>query len=74
MSKPGPRATTKVKMVLRYLIRTISIGLSQSEHVENRYEHTLYVDADDAGDIDKGCILRQGTISTWQQRLLTGSW
>ena len=45
----------KIKRVLRYLKRTTSTGLTYSEDAENGDELTAYVDADHAGDMDKGC-------------------
>ena len=54
MSKAGPRAIIKMKRVLRYLEGTTSIGLTYSEDAENGDELTAYVDADHAGDMDKG--------------------
>ena len=44
----------KIKRVLRYLKGTTSIGLTHSEDAENGDELTAYVDADHAGDMDKG--------------------
>ena len=44
----------KMKRVLRYLKGTASIGLTYSEDAENGGVLTAYVDADHAGDIDKG--------------------
>ena len=44
----------KTKRVLRYLKGTASIGLTHSEDAENGDELTAYVDADHAGDMDKG--------------------
>ena len=54
MSTPGPKGMTKMKRVLRYLKGTISIGPTYSEDAENGDELTAYVDADHAGDMDKG--------------------
>ena len=54
MSKPGPRAMTKLKRVLRYLKGTVSIGITYSEAAEDGDKLTAYVDSDNAGDQDKG--------------------
>ena len=53
MSTPDPRAMTKMKRVLKYLKGTTSIGLTCSEDA-NGDERTAYVNADHAGDMDKG--------------------
>ena len=54
ISKPDPRAMIKMKRVLRYLKGTASTGLTYKEDAENGDELTAYVDADHAGDMDKG--------------------
>ena len=54
MSKPGPRAMAKLKRVLRYLKGTTSIGSTYNGDAENGDELTAYIDADYAGDMDKG--------------------
>ena len=54
MSKPGPRAMTKLKRVLRYLKWTVSIGITYSEDAEDGDKLTACVDSDHAGDQDKG--------------------
>ena len=54
MSKPCPRAMTKMKRVLRHLKGRISTGLTYSKYTENGDEVTAYVDADHGGDMHKG--------------------
>ena len=54
MSKPGPRAMTKLKRVLKYLKGTVSMGMTYSEDAEDGNKLTAYVDSDHAGDQDKG--------------------
>ena len=54
MSKPGPRAMSNLKRVLRYLTGTVSIGITYSEDAENGDQLTAYVDSDHTGDQDKG--------------------
>ena len=54
MSKPGPRAMTKLKRVLRYLKWTVSIGITYSEDAEDGDKLTACVDSVHAGDQDKG--------------------
>ena len=54
MSKPGPRAMRKLKRVFRYLTGTLSIGIYYNEDAEDGEELAAYVDADHAGDQDKG--------------------
>ena len=54
MSKPGPRAMSNLKRVLRYLTGTVSIGITYSEDAENGDQLTADVDSDHTGDQDKG--------------------
>ncbi|CAB1113561.1 unnamed protein product [Ectocarpus sp. CCAP 1310/34] len=54
MAKPGPRAMTKLKRVLRYLKGTTSIGITYTEDADGGDKLTAYVDSDFAGDQDKG--------------------
>ena len=54
MSKPGPRAMTKLKRVLRYLKGTVPIGITYSEDAEDGNKLSAHVDSDHAGDQDKG--------------------
>ena len=63
MSKPGPRAMTKMNRVLMYLKGATSIGLTYSEGAENGIELTAYVDADHAGDMDKGYSTTGAVVS-----------
>ena len=54
MSKPGPRAITKLKRVLRYLEGTVSIGITYSKDADDGDKLTAYVDSYHAGDQDEG--------------------
>ena len=54
MSKPDPRAMTKLKRVLRYLKGTVSIRITYSEDADDGDKLTAYVGSDHAGDQDKG--------------------
>ena len=56
MSKPGPRAMTKLKRVLRYLKGAVSIGITSREDAEDGDKLTVYVDSDHAGDQDLSLI------------------
>ena len=54
MSKPVPRAMSKLKRVPRYLKGTIFIGINYSRDAEDGYKLTACVDSDHAGDQHKG--------------------
>ena len=54
MSKPSPRAMSKVNRALRCLKGTVSIGITYSEHAEDGDKFTVYADSDHVGDQDKG--------------------
>ena len=53
ISKPGPKAMSKLKRVLRYLKRTASIGIIYSDNAKDGDKLTTYVDSDNAGDQEK---------------------
>ena len=57
MSKPGPRAMSNLKRVLRYLKGTVSIGITYSEDAEDGDKLMAYVDSDHAGDQYKDTLL-----------------
>ena len=54
ISKPGPRATSKLKGVPRYFKGTIFIGINSSGDAEDGDKLTAYVCSDHAGDQYKG--------------------
>ena len=54
MCQSGARAMTKLKGVLRYMKGTVSIGFTYSEDADDGDKLTAFVDADHAGDQDKG--------------------
>ena len=55
MSKPGPRAMSKLTRVLTYLKGTVSTTITYGEDDEDGDNLTSFVDSDHAGDQDKGC-------------------